>query len=462
VFAAYLLLSGFFLKTVDIQMMTKNTNRIMDEVAANGFYTLGYALFTNHLSYSDYYPTINKDAAFSRASDLVFANKNATQNPLNPMERMVAAHKGVGNKNVVIVLEESLGSKFVGVQRHHPGNLTPYLDQLSRQGLFFTKFYATGTRTVRGLEAVLASFPPIPGASIVKRSDSTHVASLANVLKEKGYETVFIYGGRGVFDNMKPFMLKNGFNQFIEQRDYSKPNFTTVWGVSDEDIFEKSLETFDNLQTQGRPFFSTILTVSNHKPYSYPEGRIDLNPKARSRDHAVKYADWALGQFFEKAKSHAFFKETIFVVLGDHGARVYGADFIPIESYEIPLLIYSPFLIPNPKTINTLGCSMDLAPTILGLLGLEYKSTFYGRDLMHVPANKGYALLQHDRNVGLLTDNRLVVLGTSKKSSLYSYEKKEGKFNPIQKIDLPGKELIYDAIAFYQTAYDLYSHGNYR
>jgi phosphoglycerol transferase MdoB-like AlkP superfamily enzyme len=169
-----------------------------------------------------------------------------------------------------------------------------------------------------------------------------------------------------------------------------------------------------------------------------------------------------LGQFFEKAKSHAFFKETIFVVLGDHGARVYGADFIPIESYEIPLLIYSPFLIPNPKTINTLGCSMDLAPTILGLLGLEYKSTFYGRDLMHVPANKGYALLQHDRNVGLLTDNRLVVLGTSKKSSLYSYEKKEGKFNPIQKIDLPGKELIYDAIAFYQTAYDLYSHGNYR
>jgi phosphoglycerol transferase MdoB-like AlkP superfamily enzyme len=216
------------------------------------------------------------------------------------------------------------------------------------------------------------------------------------------------------------------------------------------------------LHKQGRPFLATILSVSNHKPFAYPAGRIDLDPAARSRDHAVKYADWALGQFFEKAKSHPFFKDTIFVVLGDHGARVYGAAFIPIESYEVPLLIYSPFLIPKPKIISTLGCSMDVAPTILGLLGMPYTSTFYGRDLLRVPSAEGYALLQHDRNVGLFKNNRLALLGTKKSSDLYSYDATQASFTPVKKLDSFGESQIRDAISFYQTAYDLYSQGHYR
>ena len=454
-------ISFLALRSIDIKLLNENSNRIMAEVSANGFYTLGYALLTSHMSYDDYYPTLDKKLAYSRVAHLVVRpGHKPTGNIDNPIERRVSAHAGLGKVNVVIILEESLGSHFVGKLKHRPDNLTPYLDRLADQGIFFTRFYSTGTRTIRGLEAVLASFPPIPGASIVKRRYSHQVATLARVLKNQGYKNYFIYGGRGIFDGMRDFTMSNGFDRFIEQKDFPHPTFTSVWGVSDEDIFKKSIETFDDLYQKGGPFFATILSVSNHKPYSYPAGRIDLDPKARSRDHAVKYADWALGHFFIQAQSHPFFKSTIFVVLGDHGARVYGADFIPIESYEIPLLIYSPHLLKS-RTINILGCSMDVAPTVMGLLGLEYISTFYGRDMLSLSPKEGYALLQHDRDVGLLRGDHLAVLSTRKSAALYAFNLATNSFKAIPHDDKNGQDLIQDAISFYETAYDLYSQGHY-
>jgi phosphoglycerol transferase MdoB-like AlkP superfamily enzyme len=414
------------------------------------------------MSYDDYYQTMDERQAFDNVKALIHGPADRFLNDAaNPLRRIVPGKPGFANVNVVIVLEESLGARFSKKLRNNELDLTPRLDALMDKSLTFRRFYSTGTRTVRALEAINASFPPIPGASIVKRDQSDHIATIARTLKTAGYRTVFIYGGRGLFDNMRGFMLKNGYDRFIEQSDYPSPTFTSAWGVCDEDIFNKSLQTFDEMQAAGKPFFATILTVSNHKPYTYPKGRIDLDPAQHSRDHAVKYADWALGDFFEKAATHPFYKNTIFLLLGDHGARVYGADFIPIESYEIPLLIHAPALLPAPHMIDTLACSMDLAPTILGMLGIEYPSTFYGRDLFRLRTEQNYVLLQHDRDVGFFDGTKLAVLSTQKSAGVYDYDPANKRFSKDKNNSDANQSLIRNAISFYETAYHLYSNEQY-
>jgi phosphoglycerol transferase MdoB-like AlkP superfamily enzyme len=441
--------------TTPLTSMEVCQNRVQNEVAGNGALTFARAVVTNDLNYDAFYHTLDKAEGVRRVKALLAeAEETPVLDGPNPFERTFKEDGKLIQPNFVIILEESFGANFTGVLGHHPENITPAFDRLSRDGLLFTRFYSTGSRTVRALEAILCSFPPIPGVSILKRSRSGNVFTIADVVKTKGYETLFVYGGRGIFDGMGPFMRANGFDRFVEQKDYKGPVFTTAWGVSDEDIFHKALDEFDQLQARGKPFLSVVLTVSNHKPYVYPAGRIDLDPSQRRRENAVKYADWALGDFFESAKTHAFFKNTVFVVIGDHGARVYGADFIPIGSYEVPFLIYAPSLV-KPGHVDTLACSMDVAPTLLGLTNWTFHSTFFGRDLFDVPKNRGYALMQHDRDVGFLRGDRLAVYRPDKSANLYLFDRPSARFNPAPP-DAGDEALVKDGAALYQTAYELY------
>lgn len=437
-------------------------NRLQNEIAANGPYAFFYAFWSNDLPYDRFYRTMPIDEALSRARRLVRDRESGRGRSGDAaLERSQREDGPLDRPNFVIFLEESFGANFTGVLGRHPENLTPFFDRLAAGGILFTNFYATGSRTVRGLEAILCGFPPVPGESIVKRNRSEHVFSLAHALKAQGYDTLFVYGGRGLFDNMRPFLRANGYDRFVEQKDFARPTFATVWGVCDEDIFERALEEFDALHARGRRFFGTVLSVSNHKPYTYPPGRIDLDPQRRRREHAVKYADWALGQFFEKAKTHAFFKNTVFVIIGDHGARVYGADFIPIHSYEVPFLIYAPALL-EPRRVDTLGSSLDVAPTLMGLTTMSYQSVFFGRDLWDVDPADSYALLQHDRDVGILRGDRLAVLGLHRTARVFHYDRASRKFSAPLPIGPLEEELIRDAVALYQTAYALYQSRRYR
>ncbi len=214
--------------------------------------------------------------------------------------------------------------------------------------------------------------------------------------------------------------------------------------------------TFDSLHAVGKPFFATMITVSNHKPYLYPEGKIPFDPKKQERLHAVRYADFAIGDFVRKARSHDFFDSTIFVFLGDHGARVYGWQQIPMDSYEIPILFYCPALIPAGQRVERLGSQMDLAPTLLDLLNFSYVSKFFGRSLLQSHQGDDVALLSHNRDVGLLRNNRLAILGIKMENGLWDRDPKDGKFTsmPIE----ADSTLLLDAISYYQTAYRLYSH----
>jgi phosphoglycerol transferase MdoB-like AlkP superfamily enzyme len=336
------------------------------------------------------------------------------------------------------------------------------MDKLAaNEGLLFTNLYASGNRTVRGMEGVLASFPPLPGESIVKRDRSDHVETIARVLKREGYATLFLYGGRGVFDGMRSFALRNGYDRFIEQKHFDRPTFTTVWGVCDEDLFARAIEEFHQLAQAGKPFFGTVLSVSNHKPYTYPKGRIAEDPDQRRRENAVKYSDFALGEFFRAARRESFWTNTIFAVVADHGARVYGEQSIPIHSYEIPLVIVGPATVKAPARLGQLGGSLDVAPTILGLIGRPYQSLFFGQDLLRCRADAGRALLNHNRDIGLLSRDRLIVLGLLHTEEFYGGHPKLGEISLLKEPTASDRELEAEAIALYQVADELYAGGKY-
>ena len=448
--------------TVSIKEARFSDERIINELANNGPIAFVTAAWSRNLDYSAFYRTISPAQASQRVRRLL-SEPNCTFNG-NPdsLQRAVEGNRDRPRYNVVIMLEESLGSEFWG-SLGRPKTLTPELDRIANQeGILFTNIYASGNRTVRGFEGVLSSFPPLPGDSIVKRDRSDDVETIARILKRDGYNTMFLYGGRGIFDGMRSFAMHNGYDRFVEQKDFEHPSFTTIWGVCNEDLYQKSIEEFRGLAAQGKPFFATVLSVSNHKPYTYPKGRIPQNPDERTRENAVRYTDYCLGKYFKALKNESFYTNTIFVVVADHGARVYGSQSIPIHSYDSPLLIVGPAVVKNPARISCLGCSLDVSPTILGMLGRPYDTLFFGRDLLNSPADGGRVLINHNRDIGMFRDNRLVVLGINKTVEFYHGNPKTENMERISTPALADLELEADATALFQTADDLYMHQRYR
>lgn len=438
-------------------------NRTLNEVANNGGLAFLAAALTHNLDYGAFYKTLPRGEAYERTRRLLsepgaqFAKDEGAS-----IRRHFAGERSRPRLNVILFLEESFGSEFWGCLGR-TNSLTPEMDKLAAtEGMLFTNIYASGNRTVRGMEGVLASFPPLPGESIVKRDRSDNVETLARVLKRDGYSTLFLYGGRGVFDGMRSFAIRNGYERFIEQKHFLNPAFTTIWGVCDEDLYARTIEECRTLSQSTNPFFATVLSVSNHKPFTYPRGRISENPDDRKRENAVKYSDYALGRFFDAARKEPFWTNTIFVVVADHGARVYGNQTIPIYSYEIPLLIAGPAVVKAPARLGQLGCSLDVGPTILGLIGRPYESLFFGRDLLKCPVDQDRALLNHNRDIGMLQGDRLVVLGLRQTVEFYAGNPKRVDMKLLTHPVESDHVLERDAMAIFQVADDLYMHQRYR
>jgi phosphoglycerol transferase MdoB-like AlkP superfamily enzyme len=311
------------------------------------------------------------------------------------------------------------------------------------------------------MEAVLCSFPPLPGDSVVVRSGGKPIETLARVLKRDGYKTTFIYAGRGIFDHVGSFMSSNGYDNFIEQKDFQNPQFSTIWGVCNEDLYNRGIEECRKADQEGKPFFLTTLSVSNHKPFTYPKGRIPEDPNERTRENAVKYTDYAIGQFIKKAKQERFWTNTIFVVVADHGARVYGRQTIPMKSYEIPCFVFGPAVVSSPSRIGILGGQVDVAPTVLGMIGRPYMSSFFGRDLFRISADSGRSFLNHNRDIGMYEESQMVVLGLNKTSEYFSGNPKKVEPQKVHDSSEAFHETETDAIALFEVANDLYTRNAY-
>jgi len=316
-------------------------------------------------------------------------------------------------KNLVILLQESLGARFVGSLGGYP--LTPSIDQLSQEGLAFTRMFATGTRSVRGIEAVITGFTPTPDRAVIKLDKSQrNFFTIAELLKRQGYHTEFIYGGEAHFDNMKSFFLGNGFDFISEQEDYINPAFVGSWGASDEDLFNLADQKFEKLSLQNKPFFSLVFSSSNHDPFEYPQGRIEpYESPANTRKNAIKYADWAIGEFFKKAKKSNYWNNTVFLIIADHDARSRGSDLVPIKSFHIPAIILGKGI--EPRKERHIASQIDMPVTLLSLIGVANDSPMIGHDFATQDENfKGRALLQNGQNFGYLKDHQITILQPNK------------------------------------------------
>lgn len=325
--------------------------------------------------------------------------------------------------NIVIVLEESLGAGFVESLGGVP--VTPELEKLKNEGWWFEQLYATGTRSVRGIEAVVSGYPPTPAQSVVKLSlAQKNFFSLASLLKKKGYSTEFIYGGESHFDNMRGFFTGNGFDSVVDQKDYESPIFKGSWGVSDEDILNKTHDQLSAHHASGKPFFTLVFSVTNHSPFEFPDGRIELYDKEKATDNnAVKYADYALGRFFDKARASDYWKDTVFLVVADHDIRVRGDNLVPIKHFHIPGLILGADI--EPRTISTVASQIDLPTTLLSLAGVDAEHPMIGRDLAREPEGlPGRAMMQYEKNYAWMEGSDVVVLRPGKEPAHGRYDAK--------------------------------------
>lgn len=412
-------------------MVAFSNDPLLNDLALNSSYSLLFAVnsMKSEKSAEQFYGKMDtqKMLELVRTSS---TKSDFTPSLLPTMNSNPATYQGK-HKNLVILLQESLGAQFVGALGGLP--LTPNLDELMKEGWQFTQMYATGTRSVRGIEAVTTGFPPSPSRAVVKLSKSqTGFFTIADLLKAQGYHTQFIYGGEANFDNMKTFFFGNGFDQIVEEDDYNNPSFVGSWGVSDEDLYNKANEEFERLSKSDKPFFSLVFTSSNHSPYEYPQGKIEpYDSEHMTRNNAVKYSDYALGTFFEKAKKSSYWDDTIFIVIADHDARVSGANLVPVKHFHIPALILGKGI--QPRKDDRIANNIDMPPTLLSLIGVDAKTPMIGRDLTKPLAREDErAMMQYDKNFGYLTRDNLVVLSPGEKISTLAYDFKDQTMKPLE------------------------------
>lgn len=436
----------------------------VQEITYNGIYQLFSAYRHNQIDFDKFYLNSGSNRNTIEQSIADVKADLAKQNPdikfLNRFDNDFAylvPKKGAkeNNYNVIFITVESLSAEYL-TAFGSTENITPNLDKIADQSLFFTNLLATGNRTVRGLEAVALSVPPTPGNSIVRRPNNENLFNIGTPFQKRGYDTKFIYGGHGYFDNMNYFYENNGFDA-VDRTDFDKNKiaFANVWGVSDEDLFDKTLEESDKSYQNHKPFFSILMTTSNHRPFTYPEGRIDIPSKA-NRNGAVKYTDYAIGKFIEDAKKKPWFKNTIFVIVADHCAGSAGNTDLPVWRYQIPAIFYAPEII-KARKFDKFTNQIDLAPTLLGLMNFEYQSTFFGNDVLRNEKTiKQRAFFGTYDKVGQFIDKKLYVLLPKKQSKVFDVE--------IDKFGWQGsKETLtkdYDQKNFDETI-DYYSSANY-
>lgn len=446
VFAVLLGISLSFAEKINL----KKGNIFQQEIAANGMVKFYEAFSNNTLDFFTFYPTVNQ--------------KTAEKNTLLPLgtttlSRPITSDKPELQKNVVLISIESLSAAYMKAYGYEE-SVTPFLDQLAQKSLFFTNLFATGNRTVRGLEALTLCIPPTAGESVIKREkENKNKFTTGSVFKSKGYSVKYLYGGYSYFDNMKDFYAGNGYE--IVDRDNFTPEeitFANVWGVCDEDMAKKAISEMNKDYKAGKPFFHHWMTVSNHRPFTYPEGKIDIPADSKSRKGGVKYTDYSIMKFFEMAKKQPWFKNTVFVIVADHCSSSAGKTELPMDKYRIPAMIYAPEFV-APQKFSQVTSQIDVMPTVLGLLNFKYQSKFLGQDVFSknfVP--RAYIATYQD--LGFIKDNYLTVISPTKNIKQYQLVQKPNtntstEFNIYYTENLlqdnPRKDLVDQTISTYQS-----------
>ena len=445
-------------------------NRYNNEVAKAGIYSFFSAFRNNELPYNEFYKVIPLNEAYAMVkASLSDSNTTFEKSDQNSIFRHInhSDNQKVQKPNVIFICIESLSGEFLSAFGNQD-KITPTLDSIANNSIFLENLYATGTRTVRGMEAITLSIPPTPGRSILKRKHNQNLFTIGEVFKQQGYDRNFFYGGDGYFDNMNTYFGGNGFNIIDRGRGFlldksitttrtnienSEVTFENAWGVCDMDIYNKVLKEADKAHANAKPFFDFIMTTSNHKPYTYPEGAIDM-PSGSGRNGAVKYTDYAIGEFIKKAKQKPWFKNTVFVIMSDHCADSAGRWELDVKNYHIPAFIAN---FPNAKAekVGKLSSQIDLFPTLFSLLKWNYNSNFFGKDVFTMTPQDERAYIGNYRKLGTLKDNKVLILDEQKNAHLDRWNPTDNSLSPLP----ADKKFEEHSISNYQVADDLYRNS---
>lgn len=430
-------------RPANISTAAFSSDPLVNDLALNSTYSVMYAAYRmkDEKEAGKFYGRMDEEEIVRRVRQAMDAPESAFTNPDLPTLHQQTASRQIDRPyNLVIVLEESMGAQYVETLGGIP--LTPRLVKLSAEGMWFENLYATGTRSVRGIEAVTTGFLPTPGRSVVKLSSfGKPFFNLAGYLKDFNYQSVFVYGGESHFDNMRGFFLKNGFDRVIDEKDYDQWEFKGTWGVSDEDLFVRANREFEAYGDQ--PFMGLIFTSSYHSPFEFPEGRLTPAELSDNPEHnAIRYADFALGRFFELARRSSYWNRTIFLVVADHDSRVRGANLVPIRHFHIPGLVIGPGI--SPTQYTNVASQIDLPPTLLSLMGISGQHPMVGRDLTLPPRlDGGRAIMQYANNQAYRLGDQVIVLQPKQSPAQYTYRNQE----LVDKKAAPDPELAADALA---------------
>lgn len=441
-------------RPVNISDALYSTNRVINEITKNSIHSLGYAYYSNIKSENDIskYGKMSVEEAYKVASKtLGITYKNETK----PFYREVKTHlEQKEQKNLVIFIQESLGAQFTGFIGKQ--NLTPNLDNLAKNYISFTNLYSNGTRSVRGLAALTSGTLPIHSVEVLKRNKSQHdYFTIANLLKPYGYKSSFIYGGEARFDNMKSWYLGNGFDEVIEEKDYINPIFKSTWGVSDEDLVIKANEQFKTYSKNKENFVSVMFSSSNHMPFELPDGKIefDKNFPRNSVENAIKYADFAIGKFFELAHKEDYFKNTVFVIVADHNVRVYGDQIVPIDMFQIPAVIISDGI--SPQIFSRLSSQADVLATALDLIGIDLSYPILGNSIFK-DNKQDINLMLFDEIYAYRKGDIITILVPNLPTKTFEY--KDKKLVEISN----NEDLQKEALALIYILDDMYKNKSYK
>ncbi|TCV93341.1 phosphoglycerol transferase MdoB-like AlkP superfamily enzyme [Luteibacter rhizovicinus] len=417
-----------------------SSDSMVNTLPLNSFYNVANAIddMRSERSSADVYPPMDADTMNAELRRSAGLDGPALDARYPSMHRQEASTSHPRPLNLVIIVQESLGAQFVGNLGGR--DLTPNIDALSKEGWAFNRAYATGTRSARGLEAITTGFLPTTAEAVLKLPRSQRdFFTVAALLGRQGFHSRFIYGGEAHFDNMRGFFFGNGFNEVVDRSSFVDPVFVGSWGASDEDMFN---ELHKRLLSDGdKPNFTVAFSVSNHTPWQYPAGRISPIGNPASVENTVRYADYAIGKFFNEAKKSPYWQNTVFLLIADHDARVHGASLVPVEHFHIPALILGGQV--PVRSDDRIVSQIDMAPTLLSLIGISSTHPMPGADLTVRDPHR--AIMQYGDNFGYLKDDQLVVYEPFKPASQFTYDGKS-TLTPATVDPILAKEALANAL----------------
>lgn len=413
----------------------KAENAFVSELQENGCYDFIQAFQANEIDYSRYYAQLPEEDVTKVLDGLG-----------NDCDTLMAVAQ---RPNIVLVMVESLSASYLQAYGNTDG-LTPNIDSLLQRSLAFDSLFAAGNRSVRGLEAVTLCRPPSAGESLIKRPQQPRRHNIGQVLRQNGYLTQFIYGGNSYFDNMGPFFRSQGYEVVDASRfGPGEISFKTIWGACDGDAYAKALKEADNAYKEGRPFFQHIMTISNHRPFTYPPSP-GLPDGERGRAQAVRYTDYALGRYIREASQKPWGRNTLFVIVADHCASSAGSTTLPLDKYHIPAIVHAPGLI-TPQRIGTVCSQIDLMPTVLSLAGVPLQPQMTGRNILS-PCYIPRAFIATYQDLAYYRDGLLTILSPQRRIRQFGESLQPDGTYLESPIPQPDSTLQRQAQAFYQKA----------